>query len=188
MTRILSRLSAFNLVALSAAFVVGWVSFFRGSRANPPVSTYDVHIYLGLLAVTTALAVHCLIFIYFLGTGRWVKEVALAYRIPDEPLPRQTRELKRKTFPAALLAMLVPIAASAAGAGVATQVWSWPVHASLAVAALLVNIWAFRIEYRNVAINARIIDEVMREVDRIRAERGLPSNDEALRQQEAETL
>jgi hypothetical protein len=34
-----------------------------------------------------------------------------------------------------------------------------------------------------VAINLGVIDDVMREVDRIRAERGLPSNEEALRQQ-----
>jgi hypothetical protein len=35
-----------------------------------------------------------------------------------------------------------------------------------------------------VRTNAGVIDEVMREVDRIRAERGLPTNEEALRQEE----
>jgi hypothetical protein len=79
--------------------------------------------------------------------------------------------------------MLVPIAASAAGAGVATQEWSWVIHALLGAAALLVNAWAFCIEYRTVGVNAGVIDEVMREVDRIRAERGLPSNAEALQQE-----
>jgi hypothetical protein len=183
MTQILARLSAFNLLALLAAFVAGWVSFARGSRFNEHDPTYLIHVYLGLLAGLTTLAVHCLIFIYFLGTGRWVKEVALAYRLPDAPLPKLTRDLKRRTFPPALLAMLVPIAASAAGAGVATQQWPWGYHAALAVATLVVNAWAFRIEFRNVAINAGVIDDVMREVDRIRAERGLPPNAEALREQ-----
>jgi hypothetical protein len=184
MTQILARLAAFDLLALLTTFVVGWVSFARGSRGNPDDPTYLIHVYLGLIAAITTLAVHCLIFIYFLGTGRWVKEVALAYGLPDAPLPRLTRDLKRRTFPPALFAMLVPIAASAAGAGVATQQWPWAYHAGLAVLTLLVNAWAFRVEYRNVGINAGIIDEVLREVDRIRAERGLPPNAEALRQQQ----
>jgi hypothetical protein len=184
MTRILSRLAAFTLLALLTTFAVGWVSFFRGSRTNPDDSTYLLHVYLGLISAISTLGVHGLIFIYFLGTGRWVKEVALAYRIPDRPLPKLTRDLKRRTFPPALAAMLVPIAASAAGAGVATMHWSWIYHALMALAALLVNVWAFRIEYRNVGINAELIDEVMREVDRIRVERGLPTNAEALRQEE----
>jgi hypothetical protein len=184
MTRILVNLTAFNLTALAAAFVVGWVSFFLKSRGNLNDPTYILHIYLGLLAATTTLGVHSLVFIYFLGTGRWVKEVCIAYSIPDEPLPRTTRELKRKAFPAALAAMLVPIATSAAGAGVATLQWPWLYHAILAVVTLAVNVWSFAVEYHCVSVNAGVIDAVMREVNRIRAERGLPTNEEALREQQ----
>lgn len=185
MTRILLQLSAFNLLALLAAFGVGWASFLqsRDLLALGP-SLFLLHIYLGLIAATTTLGVHCLVFIYFLGTGRWVKEVAIAYRIPDEPLPRLTRELKRRAYPVALIAMLVPIAASAAGAGAQTMQWPWVVHALLAVASLAVNAWAFFVEYRCVKINGGVIDDVMREVDRIRTERGLPTNAEALAEQE----
>jgi hypothetical protein len=185
---ILARLAAFDLVALLTAFVVGWVSFAQRGRVNAADPTYMLHVYFGLFAVLVNLAVHCLVFIYFLGTGRWVKEVALAYRLPDAPLPRLTRDLKRRTFPVALLAMLVPIAAAAAGAGVATQPdkWPWPAHATLAALTLLVNGWAFVVELRNVRINGGVLDDVMREVDRVRAEHGLPSNAEALRQEQEE--
>jgi hypothetical protein len=185
MTQILARLAAFDFLALAAAFVAGLVSFSREPRGlydlDSPV--FPLHLYLGLLAVLATLGVHCLVFIYFLGTGRWVKEVALAYRLPDVPLPRLTRDLKRRTFPPALLAMLVPIAAAAAGAG-QRQGWPWAVHAALALATLAINGWAFLVEYRSVRINAGVIDQVMREVDRIRAEHGLPSNAEALRREE----
>jgi hypothetical protein len=184
MSQILSRLAAINLLTLATTFIVGWVSFARGSAANPDDSTYMLHFGLGLFSVLLTLAVHCLIFIYFLGTGRWVKEVATAYRIPDEPLPKLTRELKRRTFPPALFAMLVPIAAAAAGTAAQRHEWPWPVHASLAIATLLVNGWAFVVEIRNVSINAGVIDDVMREVDRRRAAAGLPSNEEALRQEQ----
>lgn len=194
MTRILTNLTAFNLLALLTAFAVGWASFFWKSKLNEADSTYALHVFLGIVASTTTLGVHCLIFIYFLGTGRWVKEVALAYKIPDEPLPRLTRELKRKAFPAALFAMLIVIATTSAGAWVAvtatgkgpdaTKWWPWPVHALAAALTLAVNVWAFFVEYRCVSVNGRVIDDVMREVDRIRAERGLPTNEEALRQEQ----
>ena len=185
MARILARLAAFTFFMLLLTYAVGWLSRWRGSlRFNRDDPTFDIHLYLALFTLLLTLAVHCLIFIYFLGTGRFVKEVALAYRLPDAPLPRLTRDLKRRTFPAALFAMLVPIAAAAAGAAAQTQLWPWQVHATLATLALLVNLWAFVVEYRNVSINARIIDEVMREVDRIRAENGLPSNAEALELEE----
>jgi hypothetical protein len=186
MARILTRLAAFNFFVLLLAFAIGWLSRWRGSVGRADDSTYMVHFLLGLFAVLLTLGVHCLIFIYFLGTGRWVKEVALAYKLPDAPLPRLTRDLKRRTFPLALLAMLVPIATAAAGAAAQRQEWPWGIHASLAAASLLVNLWAFVIEYRNVSINAGVIDQVMGEVDRIRAEHGLPSNAEAIEREQLE--
>jgi hypothetical protein len=82
--------------------------------------------------------------------------------------------------------MLVTIAAAAAGAGVQVRAWPWYVHGLLAVTALLVNLAAFVIEYRNVRINAGIIDQVLVEVDRIRAEHGLPSNREVLAREEGQ--
>jgi hypothetical protein len=185
MVPILARLAACNGLALVVTFLVGALSFLRGSRGQADDPTYLLHIYLGLFSILSTLAVHCLIFIYFLGTGRWVKEVALAYRLPDDPLPRLTRDLKRRTFPVALLAMLVPIAAAAAGAATGTRAdWPWGYHAALAVATLVVNGWAYLVELRNVRINGGVIDRVLREVDRIRAEQGLPPNAEALRREQ----
>jgi hypothetical protein len=66
----------------------------------------------------------------------------------------------------------------------------WPawIHFTLAIATLLVDVWAFRIEYRNVSINGDVIDNVLREVDRIRAEHGLPSNAQALEREESSSI
>jgi hypothetical protein len=50
---------------------------------------------------------------------------------------------------------------------------------------LAINLWAFRIELTNVTLNAGIIEGVMAEVERIRAARGLNTNDEALREDES---
>jgi hypothetical protein len=184
MSQIVARLAAFNVLALLATFGVGLWSFLRNSLTDPDSPAFPLHLYLGLFAVIVSnLGLHCLVFIYFLGTGRWVKEVAIAYQLPDAPLPKLTRDLKRRTFPVALLAMLVPIATAAAGAGQKTMDWPWAIHLGLGLATLLVNLWANVIEVRNVRINTGIIDEVMSEVERIRAEHGLPTNAEALKQE-----
>jgi hypothetical protein len=184
MTRTLTTLSAVLLLALAATFLLGWLSFFADPNSVWKKDLFIVHFTLGLLSALGALLVHCLIFTYFLGTGRWVKEVGLAYRLPDERWPRETRELKRTVFPPALYAMLITIATVAAGAGSQLQVWHWGIHLTLATLTLVINVWAFRIEFRCVSRNAALIGEVMVEVDRIRAERGLPSNAEALQQGE----
>lgn len=188
MKQILAVLAPVNWLLLLAAFCIGLMSMAMGGLRRADTSIYLVHFTLALFAVLFTLGVHCLIFIYFLGTGRWVKEVASAYRIPDAPLPKLTRELKRRTFPPALFAMLTPIAAAAAGAAVQWRDLNWSVHCTLAVATLAVNAWAFWVEYRNVSINAVVIEDVLREVDRIRAEAGLPSNAEALRQEREGTM
>jgi hypothetical protein len=182
MSRILARLAAINLFSLSVVFVLGAVSALRGATLIDDLN-YPLHLYLGLFAIFFNLGLHCLIFIYFLGTGRWVKEVALAYGLPDAPLPRLTRDLKRRTFPPALFAMLVPIAAAATGMGHYRLAWPWAWHLALGIASILVNVWALRIEARDVAINAGIITEVLQEVDRIRVAQGLPTNAEALEQE-----
>jgi hypothetical protein len=183
MTRIFTTLAVLNLLALAASFCAGVLSKLHDAVQQPSDPTYIIHFSLGLGTALLTLLVHCLIFTYFLGTGRWVKEVTLAYNLPDAPLHKETRELKRRTFPPALAAMLITIATAAAGAGAQLKEWPWPVHATLATLTILVNLWAFRIEYRNVNANSAVLDQVMSEVDRICAERGLPSNAERLREE-----
>lgn len=184
MKRIFPVLAAVDGLFLLLAFAAGLA---RGFGPAALVSLDPLlHFKLGLFSVIGNLGVHGLVvFIYFLGTGRWVKEVALAYGIPDDPLPKLTRDLKRRVYPAALFAMLVPIAAAAAGMGAMLQEWPWQVHFGLALATLLVNGWAFVVEYRCVRVNAAVLYQVLNEVDRVRAERGLPTNAEALAQERA---
>lgn len=181
MSQLFLILAALNFSALVAAFVIGAMSAFG---SDPMGGYYVYHFTLGLFSAVGTLLVHCIIFTYFLGTGRWVKEVAGAYDLPDEPLPKKTRELKRVSFPPALFAMLIVIAASAAGAGVQLQAWPWYVHGTLAVLTLVINLWAYWVEFRCLSENGEVLNQVLAEVNRIRAERGLLSNEEALRQEQ----
>src|SRR5438270_1316262 len=130
MTRTFSTLAVLLTAALSATIGVGLWSFFL-EKDNPlKADIFLIHFHLGLWTSIGILLVHCIIFTYFLGTGRWVKEVGIAYRLPDEPLQKTTRELKRATFPPALFPMLIAIFTAAAGTGVLFQSWPWYVHAA----------------------------------------------------------
>ncbi len=176
-------LAGVNGFLLVSSYVLGWVSRLQDG-AHRELSVYITHFAVGLLTAILTLLVHSIIFTYFLGTGRWVKEVGLAYKLPDALLPRQTRELKRRVFPPALFAMLITIATAAAGQGAQMGLWHWSIHMTVATLTLLVNGWAYRIEYRCLAENAVVLTSVMREVERIRAEQGLVPNAEALLEQE----
>jgi hypothetical protein len=171
-----------NLLLLIATCVSGWLYQSARAAGSPDVlNSYLMHYYLGLVTVLVNLALHCLIFIYFLGTGRLIKEIALAYKIPDEPWPKLTRQLKRKTFPPSLIAMLLGIPTAATGLG--TEVAGWPtsLHLTLTILLIVINVWACVVEYRALRTNARVLDAIYREVDRIRARHGLPTNAEALK-------
>src|SRR5947209_7183988 len=136
MTRTFGVLAVLTIVAMLATIGVGFWSFSL-ERSTYQNSIFIIHFYLGLATAIGILLIHCLIFTYFLGTGRWVKEVGIAYQLPDEGWPRETRELKRKTFPPALYAMLITIATVAAGAGSQLQVWPWGIHLTLATLTLV---------------------------------------------------
>jgi hypothetical protein len=184
MTRIFPSLAILNLLGLLTAFVLGVVSRLRGGLLNLNDPIYLVHYGVGLYAVLATLLVHCLGIVNFLGTGRWVKEVCLAYGLPDGNWPLKTRDLKRATTPKAILAMLLTIATAAAGEADQHRAWPWWNHLVLASAALVVNAWVHTVQYRNIRINVGILEGVMADVERARAEQGLPSNAEALQASE----
>lgn len=174
MTRIFVTLATIHALALFLTFGLG-IEFMleRDAGALPPSADEPIrggfawHMVSGMVTAVFTLLVHCLIFTYLLGTGRWVKEVAGAYHLPDEPWPRLTREFKRTAFPPALFAMLSVIAAVASGAGAQTASeswWAWS-HPVLAIVAIVINGWAYIVEYRTVAANSRVMDEVMVEVE-----------------------
>jgi hypothetical protein len=182
MARIFTSLAAVVILSILVTISFGFWSMALDVTLFKK-DIFLVHFCLGLFTALAILLVHSIIFTYFLGTGRWVKEVGIAYQLPDQVLPKLTRELKREVFPPALYAMLIGIATAAAGAGRQLEEWHWSIHMMLAFATLGINLWAFTVEYRCVSINAGIIDAVLDEVDRIRAERGMNTNAEALKEE-----
>ena len=154
MARTFRTLAVMRALALFLTIALGFYSFL-----TPGESKYkDIFIYhfvFGLFTAIGILLVHCLIFIYFLGTGRWVKEVTIAYRMPDEPWHKRTRELKRASVSAgAVLDAVRHRRRRRRGRSPVASVAVVRPH-DAGPATLLVNLWAFRIELRNVDAECR---------------------------------
>lgn len=175
MTRIFITLMTIHAIALLLSFGLGLEYMVeRNGGVLPPSADQPIHggfawhMVISMVTAVYTLLVHCIVFTYFLGTGRWVKEVARAYQLPDQPWPKATREFKRRAYPAALFAMLSVIAAVASGAGAQREPeswWGWS-HPIFTIVALVFNGWAYVIEYRNIAANSIVMDDVMAEVEK----------------------
>src|SRR5688500_2838385 len=97
MTQLFIALTTVNLLGLAAAAALGYVS-----RAGHAVGPW--HILAGAMAALACVAVHCVVFTYFVATAKWVRH-AIAVKSLDPALAAPTRSFKAQAFPAALLAM-----------------------------------------------------------------------------------
>jgi hypothetical protein len=141
-----------------------------------------VHRLAGVGTGLVAILVHSMAATYFIGTSRWCREVAEAYRLDAEWL-RRSQSLKRRTFPFAALGMLAAVALVASGGAADTAPvmrvqapWglTWTdVHFATAAVILAFTAYTFLVEWRNITANQVVIAQVMAAVGRIRTERGL---------------
>jgi hypothetical protein len=142
---------------------------FRGPRAQ-----MTLHMLLGSAAALVTVLVNSITITYFIGTSRWCKEVCETYRFSPELVERCTR-LKRSTFPWALAGILAVILMVGLGAAADPSGANWPrsaefvmPHYLASVVGIVIVIAAFWMQISGIAENYRVIEEVMREVERIR--------------------
>src|SRR6185437_4855403 len=81
MHRIFLGLAVTDGSLLVASFVLGLLA--TGETPAPGAVWRGTHVLVALLATMTTLLVHSIVYTYFLGTGKWVKEVARVYQLPD---------------------------------------------------------------------------------------------------------
>ena len=130
------------------------------------------HVGVGLFSAIFAVAVHSLLILFMIVTGRVLKEAMVA-----RPLsPRFLAELnaffaKKQAYPAALLAVLAITSAAVLGFAHRAFELSPAVHWTLVIVDLVFNLWAISIEYRALRENQDLIDRVALELDRIDSER-----------------
>jgi len=146
-------LTAFNLLCLITTTLLGH-HLARGGHAS------STHLLLGVLTTMACIAVHCIVFTYFIATAKWVQH-AIAVKQLDAALAEPTRSFKRQAFPGALMAMASVFAAAVLGAArdnYAIPKW-W--HHGAAILAVAVNVVVAFFEYRAIARNGRLIDSIL---------------------------
>lgn len=161
-------------VFLTSSVVLGFVA--AGEPRGPREVWHGIHLLMGLGSVLIALLAHSIVFTYFLGTTRWVKEVAVVYQMPEWVLA-QARKNKGKAFPFELWSMALIGATSWLGAASDANGLNPLWHLAVACLALGFNLGAFVVEYGAIVAQARLILEVKDRADRLReaqlAARGL---------------
>jgi len=135
---------------------------------------FQPHIWLGIAAALVTVLVNCISVTYFIGTSRWCREVVDAYRLREE-FAQRSRRLKRRSFPFALIGLLTMVgivalgAAADPGASLASPA-SWVmIHMTAALLGTVVIGVAFWFQALAVGANLEVINEIVHEVERIRA-------------------
>lgn len=145
-----------------------------------------VHRLSGIGAGLGIVLVNSIVMTYFIGTGRWCKEVVDTYTL-DMLLVRRSGKLKRRCFPVAVASMLLVLAiialggAADPGAGLMAVWklrppgnWTWAnLHFFTAGVGLCCIAYAFVLEWNLLYANQTLIADILIEVKRVRAERGL---------------
>jgi len=138
----------------------------------------SVHRLFGLAAAVIVMLVNSVAITYFVGTSRWCREVVDTYRLETSLVMRSAR-LKWRTFPLAVVGMLTIVVVAALGAysdPMTGRPGTWDSldwHLTGAMTGIAVIAGIFYIQWINIAANNVVISEIMEQVRRIRAERGL---------------
>jgi hypothetical protein len=179
MERVFTRAALFAIVLLVVTAGIGlWLGDLHGVTDRGVLRWATVHRLSGVLAALMVVLVNSLTVTYFIGTGRWCREVVEAYSL-DQVFIRRSTSLKRSAFPLALAGMLAVVAIVALGGAAdpaagrkGSQDWVTPhLVGGLGLAAVIA--WCFQAQLPAIRGQQALIGDVMEEVRRERLARGL---------------
>jgi hypothetical protein len=136
------------------------------------------HIWLGIAASLISLLVNSISITYFIGTNRWCREVADAYGMSDEFSDRSAA-LKRRSFGWAFIGILLTLAIAGTGGAAdpfssTAEPASWVVwHWTLGMGGVALIATSFYAQFTALSANHRVIQDVLADAARIRAERSV---------------
>ncbi len=185
MIRIFFTLAVFALLCLIVAMLLGWyvgdlqqVYSLTGEAKTEILRRQRAHMLFGIGAALVVLLVNSIVVTYFIGAGRWCKEVVETYSL-NRALVSRSQQLKRRTFPWAVFSMVAVIVVVALGGAAdpttgarSTAAWVTP-HFLAALLTLAFIVVAFFVAGGNIRAHHDVINEIVAEVRRIRSERGL---------------
>lgn len=166
-------MAATNYLLFGVTVAFGFLSEPPADVNRPGSGAFGYHLPLGLATGLFAMLTHCMVFTYFLGTTRWVRETASAYRL-DAKFVRQSRRCRSRSMAMAVISILLVVATVASGAGAHTRIWPTGIHSVLPFATFGFMLFAFRMQYGAIEEHIDLTERVMTEVNRMRIERGQP--------------
>jgi hypothetical protein len=176
-SRIFLTLSVISNASLLGAFALGWSIDDPTSLAPGARNLVTWHLLTALAAALLVLLVHAVSLTYFMGTGRWIEETCEAYKL-GEAARKQNIRLKYRVIPGMVLCITLVVLTGALGA-MADPAASMriahgaTIHLASAVVTVLANLLVSWVEYDAIARNGALVEQVVADVNRIRADRGL---------------
>ena len=155
------------------------------SSPNPQTQTgISIHMLVGMGTLMFAMLVHAITLTYFMGTGRWLEETSNAYAL-DESFYNTNQRIKYRVVWGMTLCFVLLITTGALGA-LADPATPMSLDGTLglkgsqfhfftAITTVIVNLLTYFSEFIAISRNTTIVESVLAEVGRIRADRGLPT-------------
>lgn len=179
MVRVFSRVATFAIALLVATAGLGlWIGDLHGQTDPAVLRWATVHRLSGVLAALMVVLVNSMAVTYFIGTGRWCREVAETYSLAED-FDLRSRRLKRRAFPLALVGMGAVVgivalggAADPASGRPGTAAWVTP-HLVGALGLMGVVAWCFLAQVPGIRRQQELVEEVLDEVRAVRVARGL---------------
>lgn len=138
----------------------------------------DRHLWVGLFTACLAIALHTLLIMFLIITGRVLREAMRARPLGPEFLEELNIFFaEKKAYPLAILGAASIVTAgvlgfSQRGFGI-SPVW----HMVIGLSAVLLNLWTLPKEYAALRANQRLIDRAANKLDEIDREQGEPELD-----------
>ncbi len=152
MKRIFIGLAFFNVLLFLAVIALGFgVLVNRGQF-------FTIHFLVGLFTTIYTTFVQSLVFVYFLGTGKWIKD-AVAGRPGEAEIVARTKKLKAMTFGYATYSALMIVVAGILGAAADTGFVPGWVHGTVSAAAIALNIVSYWPEAKAIGMNVQLLDD-----------------------------
>jgi len=161
MIRLFWAITLLNWATLLSAAGLGYLHVW----GRLPAAAAGAHVLAGAIASVVCVAVHCVVFTYFIATAKWAQH-AVSLKNLDSHLLAGTQSFKAQAFPAALAAMATVFLAAIFGvlldAGYAVP---RNVHLALAWTALAVNLAAAAFEASAIGRNSKLIDVILAKIN-----------------------
>jgi hypothetical protein len=123
-----------------ASFLVLTWSFVQGLQIHH-TSQISTHIITALIATGLSVFSHCMIMMYFVGTGRVIRETVVKGDL-NPSFVTETKAFRKKIFRIALIAMCLVMLQTILGGGVHTRVLPVWFHDALGVVMLIISAYA----------------------------------------------